>query len=61
MIAEIAAVPLLLGAYWTALAATLANAAVLWFRIRDEEAYLFSVEDYAEAFADKKRLIPRLF
>ena len=24
-------------------------------------AYLFSVEDYAEAFADKKRLIPRLF
>ncbi|MCZ6552881.1 MAG: isoprenylcysteine carboxylmethyltransferase family protein [SAR324 cluster bacterium] len=61
VIAEITAVPLLLGAYWTALAATLANAAVLWFRIRDEEAYLFSVDEYAEAFTDKKRLIPRLF
>lgn len=61
VVLEIAAVPLLVGAYWTALAASLANAAVLWRRIRAEEAYLDSVEGYPEAFGDKARFIPGVF
>ena len=61
VILEITAVPLLLGAYWTALAATIANAAVIGLRIRNEEAYLFAFEEYRDMFADKKRLIPGLF
>ena len=58
---EIAAVPLLLGAYWTALIGSVANGLVLWRRIANEEAYLFTVEAYREAFASKKRLIPGVF
>ena len=58
---EIAAFPLITGAYWTALAGSAANAAVLWFRIRREEAYLFSFPAYRAAFAGKKRLIPGVF
>jgi len=61
VILEMAALPLLLGAYWTALIGSLANALVLWRRIRAEEAYLFTVKAYREAFADKKRLIPGVF
>jgi methyltransferase len=61
VILELAAVPLALGAYFTALAAGVANALVLWQRIRQEEAYLFSVPAYAAAFARRKRLIPLLF
>lgn len=61
VILELAAVPLALGAYGTALLAGLVNAGVLWRRIRLEEAYLFSVPEYAAAFSNKKRLIPLLF
>jgi len=61
VIVELAAVPLALGAWWTALLAGAANAAVLWRRVAREEAYLFSVPGYAQAFARKKRLIPGLF
>jgi methyltransferase len=61
VILEMAALPLLLGAYWTALLGTAANGIVLWRRIRAEEAYLFDVPAYREAFADKKRLIPGVF
>jgi len=61
VILEIAAVPLLLGAYGTALLASLVNAAVLTVRIRREEAYLLSLPAYRAAFAHKARLLPGLF
>jgi methyltransferase len=61
VVLELAAVPLVLGAYVTAIVATLANAWVLWRRISREEAYLFTVPAYRAAFADKKRLIPGVF
>ncbi len=61
VIVEIAAVPLLVGAYVTAALGSLANGAVLVWRIRKEEAYLFEVPGYREAFGDKKRLLPGIF
>ena len=59
--AEIAAVPLLLGAFATALLGSVANAVVLAGRIRREEAYLLALPAYRAAFADKPRFLPRLF
>jgi methyltransferase len=61
VIVELAVVPLMVGAHWTALLASLLNALVLWRRIRAEEAYLFAVPAYRSAFAQKKRLIPGVF
>lgn len=61
VILEIAAVPLLLGAYATAAAGSLANAAVLAARIRREEAYLLAQPAYRAAFAHKARLLPGVF
>lgn len=61
VILEIAVVPLLVGAYWTALLGSLANAWVLWRRIAGEEAYLFKNPAYRKAFAEKSRLIPGVF
>lgn len=59
VILEIAAVPLLHTAYLTAAVFTLANAAVLAVRIRVEEQALSMHTDYARAFADRPRFIPR--
>ncbi len=61
VIVEIAVVPLMLGAYWTALLATVANGFVIWKRIAAEEAYLFESPAYREAFQSKKRLVPGVF
>jgi methyltransferase len=61
VVLEVAAVPVLLGALGTALLGSLANAVVLYFRIRAEEAYLFAQPGYAAAFAGKKRFLPGLF
>ena len=61
VILEIAAVPLALGAYWTALAASAVNGLVIWARIGKEEAYLESHAAYREAFGKKKRLLPGVF
>lgn len=61
VILEIAAVPLIVGAPFTALLASIANGLVLIQRIRREEAYLFTVPGYAQAFRGKKRLIPWVF
>lgn len=58
---EIAVVPLLIGAYWTALLASVANAALLADRIRREEAYLMQNRAYRKAFGGKKRFIPFVF
>ncbi len=61
VVLEIAAVPLLIGAWRTALAGSLANLAVLVPRIRREERYLLSLPGYRTAFGAKKRLIPWVF
>lgn len=61
VIVELAAVPLLLGAYATALLAGVANAAVLARRIRREEAYLMALPAYRAAFAHKARFVPGVF
>jgi methyltransferase len=61
VIVEVAAVPLLVGAYATAIVGSLANALVLWPRIRREEAYLSGVPAWRAAFARKKRFLPGLF
>ncbi len=61
VIVEIAVIPLLVGAYWTALLGSLGNALVLWRRIAAEESHLFQTPAYRDAFARKKRLIPGVF
>ena len=61
VIVEIAVIPLMTGAWWTALAASAANGLVLIFRIRREEAYLFGNPAYRAAFSAKKRFIPGVF
>lgn len=61
VIVEIAVFPLMMGAWWTALAASAANGIVLLFRIRREEALLFGIPAYRAAFLRKKRFIPGVF
>jgi methyltransferase len=56
VVLEIAAVPMVHGAHRTALAFSIANAAILAVRIRAEEAALG--RGWAEAFATLPRLIP---
>lgn len=57
VVAELAAVPLIHGAWWTAVIFTAGNAALLYVRIRAEEAALG--ERYAHAFADRPRFVPQ--
>lgn len=61
VVLEVAALPLLLGAYGTALLASAVNALVLAARIRREEAYLRTLPAWRAAFARKKRFVPGLF
>ena len=56
VILELAAVPLIHGAYLTAIVFTLLNAVMLLVRIRAEEAALGA--EYARAFARRRRFIP---
>ena len=60
VILEIAAVPLLHGAWRSAVVFTLANAALLAWRIRVEEAALAEDNAYDERFKKTARLLPRL-
>ena len=60
VILEVAALPLLVGAYEVAVAGTLANAAVLAMRIPFEEERLARVPDYRATMLQRPRLIPRL-
>jgi methyltransferase len=57
VVVELAAAPLVLGAWRTALAFTLGNAFLLAVRIRAEEHALGPV--WREAFAGRPRLVPR--
>jgi methyltransferase len=61
VVLEIAAIPLLHGAWGSALVLTLWNALVLWRRIRTEEAALSQVPAWVVAMGNKKRLIPGVF
>lgn len=56
---ELAALPLLGGAYATALVASVANAVLLRARIAAEEAALTQENDYAAALAGRPRFVPR--
>jgi methyltransferase len=56
---ELACVPLVHGAFVTAVVFSICNAAVLAVRIRDEERALGP--GYAEVFRDRPRMVPRLF
>ena len=59
VVLEIAALPLVGGAVFTAVVASALNAALLTFRIRAEEAALREDNDYA-AMSDLPRLVPRV-
>ena len=58
VVLELAAVPLIHGAWVTAVVFTLGNALLLRVRIRAEEAALG--EAYARAFADRPRFLPEV-
>lgn len=55
---ELAALPLLGGAYVTALGASVANGVLLRARIAAEEAALTAENDYATALAGRPRFVP---
>jgi methyltransferase len=61
LLVELAALPASFGLYGPAAVATLANAALLAVRIREEERLLFALPGYAEHFATRPRLIPGVF
>jgi methyltransferase len=61
VILEIAAIPMLHGAWGAAVALSALNAFVLWHRIRTEEAALAEIPEWARAMADRKRLVPFLW
>jgi methyltransferase len=59
VMAEIATLPLVGGAVWTALVFSLLNALVLYRRIPLEESYLFLIPGYRDTMGMKRRFIPR--
>lgn len=59
VVLELIALPLVHGAWWTALGASLLNALVLRARIGVEENALAAVSSYREALGDKPRFLPR--
>ena len=61
VVLELAALPLFHTAWVSALALTCLNAAVLFVRIRTEEAMLMEIDAWREAFSDRARLIPGVF
>lgn len=60
VVLEIAALPLIHGAWLTAALWSVANAALLLFRIRAEEAALRADNDYEVGLGDRPRFVPRL-
>lgn len=61
VVVEFAALPMAGGAWLSAVALSLLNAAVLWNRIRAEERLLARVPGYEEAFRGRARLVPGIF
>lgn len=60
VVLEVAALPLIHGAYLSAALFSGLNALLLWRRIRAEERALASTSAYAEQFKDRPRFIPGL-
>lgn len=60
VILEIAALPLIHGAWLSALVFSIANGVLLFRRITAEERALAETSDYAERFAELPRLVPAL-
>jgi methyltransferase len=58
VIVEVAAMPLIHSAWWTALAFSIGNALVLRVRIRVEEEALASHSDYQGVLGDRPRIVP---
>lgn len=58
VIVEVAALPLVHGAWWTALAFSIGNALVLRTRIRVEEQALAEHSDYQGVLGDRPRIVP---
>lgn len=58
VVVEMVALPLVHGAWVTALLASLGNAALLARRIRHEEAALEHASDYAARLGDRRRFLP---
>ena len=56
VVIELFCVPMMMGAYFTAVVFSLGNAALLWVRIRAEERALG--DKWQQAFAGKSRLMP---
>jgi methyltransferase len=59
VIVELASLPLLGGAAWTALLFSILNGIVLYRRIPLEESHLFKIPGYREAMGMKGRFLPR--
>lgn len=59
VVIEIAALPLIGGAWITALVFTALDGLLLWRRIRAEERALSSASDYRGALGDRPRFVPR--
>lgn len=60
VILEIAALPLIHSAYWTAVGFAIANLLIMYRRMRTEERALSAHSNYAQIFAHIPRLIPTL-
>ena len=58
VITEIACLPLVFQAYWTAIAFTVLNAVILSTRIQVEERALEEATNYQKTFEKRKRFIP---
>jgi methyltransferase len=58
VVLEIASLPLIHGAYLSAVLFSLLNGLLLWRRIRAEERALASTSNYADQFRDRPRFIP---
>lgn len=61
VILEIAALPLVHTAVLSAVALTVLDGVVLFSRIRTEERALMQIPAWREAFADRARLLPKIF
>ena len=59
VVLEIAALPLIVGSWLTALVFSIANGLLLWWRIGAEERALSDGSDYAERFRKRNRLTPK--
>ncbi|GAE37619.1 isoprenylcysteine carboxyl methyltransferase family protein [Halalkalibacter akibai] len=59
VITELACLPLIFQAYWTAIIFTVLNAVILTTRIKVEERALEEVTNYQEVFDKRNRFIPK--